>query len=197
MRDAETIPLKNLIRHRLERPLLAQPFRTAYGSFGMDSGPFRATLVDPDFFQLRRATVASRQTVADKVSGIGIRLGGCHSIALPTETRNPWSKHPSSRMEFRRRLRLPQRANDQRSRKAVAYLRIPSNERWAGQGQRQCPARWSNQKPIRLKLTPEGLVNDLRRGPISCMADFRQAIWLPNRRRRDNAIHIAPRDFQC
>ena len=80
------------------------------------------------------------------------------------------------------------------ARKAVAYLRISSNERQAGQGQRQCPARWLNQKPIRLKLTREGLVNDLGRRPISGMADF-QANWLPSRRRRDNAIHIAPRDF--
>jgi len=59
----------------------------------MDSGPFRATLVDPDFFQLRRATVASRQTVADKV-GIGIRLGGCHSIALPHRNAQAAEKVP-------------------------------------------------------------------------------------------------------
>jgi hypothetical protein len=59
----------------------------------MDSGPFRATLVDPDFFQPRRATVASRQTVADNV-GIGIRLGGRHSIALPQRNAQAAEKVP-------------------------------------------------------------------------------------------------------
>jgi hypothetical protein len=34
-------------------PLMAQPFRTAYGSFALDSGPSRANPVDPDFVQLR------------------------------------------------------------------------------------------------------------------------------------------------
>ena len=56
------------------------------------------------------------------------------------------------------------------------------------------PSQVVNQKPIQLKLTPERLVNDLGRGPISGTADFRQANWLPSRRRRGIAIHIAPRD---
>ena len=32
---------------------MAQSFRTAYSSFALDSGPSRATPVDPDFVQLR------------------------------------------------------------------------------------------------------------------------------------------------
>src|SRR5271166_3217441 len=38
------------------------------------------------------------------------------------------------------------------------------------------------------EIEPDRLVNDLRREPISGVADFRHALWLPSRRRRDNAI---------
>src|SRR5208283_468289 len=37
------------------------------------------------------------------------------------------------------------------------------------------------------EIEPDRLVNDLRREPISGVADFRHALWLPSRRRRDNA----------
>src|SRR5208283_1507461 len=38
------------------------------------------------------------------------------------------------------------------------------------------------------KIEPDRLVNDLRREPISGIADFRHALRLPSRRRRDNAV---------
>src|SRR5260370_19145668 len=38
------------------------------------------------------------------------------------------------------------------------------------------------------EIEPDRLVNDLRREPISGVADFRHALWLPSRRRRDNAL---------
>src|SRR5208337_2699300 len=37
------------------------------------------------------------------------------------------------------------------------------------------------------EIEPDRLVNDLRREPISGVADFRHALRLPSRRRRDNA----------
>src|SRR5947209_123066 len=37
------------------------------------------------------------------------------------------------------------------------------------------------------EIEPDRLVNDHRRGPISGVPDFRHALWLPSRRRRDNA----------
>ena len=37
------------------------------------------------------------------------------------------------------------------------------------------------------EIEPDRLVNDLRREPISGVTDFRHALWLPSRRRRDNA----------
>ena len=37
------------------------------------------------------------------------------------------------------------------------------------------------------EIEPDRLVNDLRREPISGIADFRHALRLPSRRRRDNA----------
>src|SRR5208283_388132 len=37
------------------------------------------------------------------------------------------------------------------------------------------------------EIEPDRLVNDLRREPISGVADFLHALWLPSRRRRDNA----------
>src|SRR5271157_5747181 len=40
------------------------------------------------------------------------------------------------------------------------------------------------------EIEPDRLVNDLRREPISGVADFRHALWLPSRRRRDNAVAI-------
>src|SRR5271167_5062363 len=38
------------------------------------------------------------------------------------------------------------------------------------------------------EIKPDRLVNDLRREPISGIADFRHALRLPSRRRRDNAL---------
>ena len=38
------------------------------------------------------------------------------------------------------------------------------------------------------EIEPDCLVNDLRREPISGVADFRHALRLPSRRRRDNAV---------
>src|SRR5208337_394908 len=38
------------------------------------------------------------------------------------------------------------------------------------------------------EIEPDRLVNDLRREPISGVADFRHALRLPSRRRRDNAV---------
>jgi hypothetical protein len=38
------------------------------------------------------------------------------------------------------------------------------------------------------EIEPDRLVNDLRRKPISGVADFHHALWLPSRRRRDNAL---------
>src|SRR5271157_5839495 len=38
------------------------------------------------------------------------------------------------------------------------------------------------------EIEPDRLVNDLRREPISGLADFRLALWLPSRRRRDNVV---------
>src|ERR1700746_624506 len=38
------------------------------------------------------------------------------------------------------------------------------------------------------KIEPDRLVNDLRREPIPGVADFRHALRLPSRPRRDNAI---------
>ena len=41
------------------------------------------------------------------------------------------------------------------------------------------------------EIEPDRLVNDLRREPISGVADFRHALWLPSRRRRDNAVRAS------
>src|SRR5438876_4271101 len=38
------------------------------------------------------------------------------------------------------------------------------------------------------EIEPDRLVNDLRREPISGVADFRHALRLPSRRRRDDAF---------
>src|SRR5208337_4539296 len=38
------------------------------------------------------------------------------------------------------------------------------------------------------EIEPDRLVNDLRREPISGVADFRHALRLPSGRRRDNAL---------
>src|SRR5208337_3048911 len=37
------------------------------------------------------------------------------------------------------------------------------------------------------EIEPDRLMNDFRREPISGVADFRHALWLPSHRRRDNA----------
>ena len=49
------------------------------------------------------------------------------------------------------------------------------------------------------EIEPDHLVNDLRREPISGVADFRYALRLPSRRRRDNALatHSAHRIFDA
>src|SRR4029077_5570027 len=41
------------------------------------------------------------------------------------------------------------------------------------------------------EIEPDRLVDDLRREPISGVADFRHALRLPSRRRRDNALLTA------
>ena len=41
------------------------------------------------------------------------------------------------------------------------------------------------------EVEPNRPVNDLRREPISGVADFRHALWLPSCRRRDNAVRGA------
>src|ERR1700686_2401897 len=47
------------------------------------------------------------------------------------------------------------------------------------------------------EIEPDRLVNDLRREPISGIADFRHALGLPSRRRRDNAFINHPQNYDA